>query len=68
MILYIIIQQSEEKFFVPVVMNKTLGVNPLLVLVSMIFGGLTVGFLGVLLAVPLAVVCTIVFSVPKKGK
>lgn len=67
-ILYIIIQQSEEKFFVPVVMNKTLGVNPLLVLVSMIFGGLTVGFLGVLLAVPLAVVCTIVFSVPKKGK
>ncbi|GHW02568.1 AI-2E family transporter [candidate division SR1 bacterium] len=65
-ILYTIIQQCEEKFFVPLVMNKTLGVSPLLVLVSMLFGGLLMGFFGVLLAVPLAVICSIIFAVPHK--
>jgi predicted PurR-regulated permease PerM len=42
-IAYTIIQQMEEKFFVPVLMSKTLGVNPLLVFVCMLFGGVTMG-------------------------
>lgn len=64
-ILYIIIQQSEDKFFVPLVMNKALGVSPVLVFSCMLFGGVTMGFFGILLAVPIAVICTIVFRIPK---
>ncbi|MDD2537137.1 MAG: AI-2E family transporter [Candidatus Absconditabacteria bacterium] len=67
-ILYICIQQFEEKILVPVVMNKTLGLNPLLVFLSMLFGGLIMGFYGVVLAVPLAVILSIVFKVPEKGE
>lgn len=67
-ILYTIIQQLEEKFFIPLVMNKALGVSPLLVFVGMLFGGLLMGFIGVVLAVPFAVILAIVFKVPSSRR
>lgn len=63
-ILYTIIQQLEENFLIPLVMNKTLGVNTLLVFISMMFGGLLMGFIGVLLSVPIAVILAIIFRIP----
>jgi predicted PurR-regulated permease PerM len=63
-IIYTIIQQSEEKLFVPVLMSKTLGVNPLLVFICMLFGGMLMGVFGVVLAVPIAVIFSIVFPIP----
>ena len=62
---FTIIQQFEEKFLVPVLMSKTLGVNPLLVFVSMLFGGIIMGMYGFLLAVPISVILSIIFSIPE---
>ncbi|MBP7848323.1 AI-2E family transporter [Patescibacteria group bacterium] len=36
LILYWIIQQSENNILVPMVMNRTLGISPLIIFISMI--------------------------------
>ena len=64
-ILYFIIQQSEEKFLVPVLMWKTLGVSPLVVFICMILFGTIMWFFWVLLAVPMAVIVSLAFHVPQ---
>jgi len=64
-VIYTIIQQLEENFLVPVLMSKTLGINPLLVLVCMLLGGVLMGVIGVILAVPIAVILSIVFPLPE---
>jgi predicted PurR-regulated permease PerM len=47
-------------------MSRTLGVNPLLVFVCMLFGGMLMGVFGIILAVPIAVIFSIVFPLPKR--
>jgi predicted PurR-regulated permease PerM len=49
-------------------MSKTLGVNPLLVFVCMLLGGVMMGVFGVILAVPIAVIFSIVFKLPEEKK
>ena len=53
---YIIIQQFENHLIYPLVVTKIVGVPPLLVILSLIIGGKLAGFLGILLAVPMAAV------------
>ncbi|MCF7835468.1 AI-2E family transporter [Candidatus Gracilibacteria bacterium] len=62
LIIFFIIQWLENNVFIPFLMNKTLGVNPIVIFVSMIIGGLVMGFLGVLLAVPIAVIITLMLE------
>ena len=64
-ILYTIIQQSEEKFFVPVFMWKTLWVSPLVVFICILLCGTIMWFFWVLLAVPMAVIVSLAFHVPQ---
>ena len=64
-ILYTIIQQSEEKILVPVLMWKTLWVSPLVVFLCMILCGTIMWFFWVLLAVPMAVIVSLAFHVPQ---
>lgn len=52
--LYIIVQQFEAHLIYPVVVKKVVGVPPLLVILSLLIGFQLVGFLGVLLSVPIA--------------
>lgn len=52
--LYVVIQQFENHLIYPLVVNKVVGVPPLLVILALIAGGTLFGFLGVLLAVPIA--------------
>lgn len=52
--LYIIVQQFEAHLIYPVVVKKIVGVPPLLVILSLLIGYKLVGFLGVLLSVPIA--------------
>jgi predicted PurR-regulated permease PerM len=59
---YVVIQQLESSVLVPVVMKKTVGISPLLILLTVIIGGLVMGFLGVVIAVPIAVIITILFE------
>jgi predicted PurR-regulated permease PerM len=44
---------------IPLLMNKTLGVNPVVIFLSMIIWSLVIGFVWVLLAVPIAVIITL---------
>ena len=64
-ILYTIIQQSEEKLFVPVFMWKTLWVSPLIVFICILLCGTIMWFFWVLLAVPMAVIVSLAFHVPQ---
>ena len=54
--LYIIIQQFENHLIYPLVVHKVVGVPVLLVILALLVGGQLAGFLGVILAVPLATV------------
>lgn len=52
--LYFIVNQFEAHLIYPLVVNKVVGIPPLLVILALIAGGALAGFLGVLLAIPLA--------------
>lgn len=55
-LLYIIVQQMENHLIYPLVVRKALGVPPLLVIISLLVGGKLAGFIGLVLAVPIAAV------------
>jgi predicted PurR-regulated permease PerM len=54
--LYLIIQQFENHLIHPLVVSKVVGVPPILIILSLLVGGHLAGFLGIILAVPLAAV------------
>lgn len=54
--LYIIIQQFENHLIYPLVVTKVVGVPPLLVIIALIVGAQFAGFLGLILAVPIAAI------------
>lgn len=53
-ILYIIIQQIENNFLVPKIMQKTAGLNPIISIVVLMIGFSIGGVLGALLSIPVA--------------
>jgi len=61
--LYILIQQLENNLIVPKVMQKTVGLNPLVTLVAILIAGKLFGLGGVLLAVPVTLIGVTVFKV-----
>lgn len=52
-LLYIVIQQTENYILVPKVMGKTVGANPVVILVAVLVGFKLAGIVGMLLAVPI---------------
>lgn len=54
--LYFIIQQVENTLVVPLVMQKSVGINPLVTIVSLLIGGKLAGIMGMVLAVPVVLV------------
>ena len=67
--LYFIIQQMENNFIVPLVMKKTVNLNPIITLFSLLVGGQIAGVAGVLLAVPIVLILeTVLIEVVKKYK
>jgi predicted PurR-regulated permease PerM len=54
--MYIIIQQFENHLIVPLVVTKVVGVPPVLVILALVVGAQLAGFLGMLIAVPVAAV------------
>lgn len=59
---YLAIQQIEGHVVVPQVMKRAVGLNPLLVILSIAIGGRLLGIGGALLAVPIAVVIQVVLQ------
>lgn len=53
---YLVIQQFESHLLQPLVVGQVVGVPPLLVLLSLVIGAELAGFMGILLAVPVAAV------------
>jgi predicted PurR-regulated permease PerM len=60
-ILYIFVQQIENNLVVPQVMKKTLGLNPIVVILVLLIGGKIGGILGAIIAVPVTAVIYITF-------
>ncbi|MBU1016668.1 MAG: AI-2E family transporter [Patescibacteria group bacterium] len=58
--LYILIQQLENNFIVPKVMQRTVGFNPLITLLALLIGGKLFGVIGALLSVPITLIIVIV--------
>ncbi len=54
--LFTIVHQFESHLFYPLVMKKVTGIPPLMVILALLVGGKLAGFVGVLIAVPLATV------------
>ena len=53
---YLVLQLIEGNVLVPLVMRNTIGISPFLVILSVLIGGAAGGFIGALLAVPIAAV------------
>ncbi len=52
---FIFVQQLESHVLAPLIIGKTVKIHPVLVIVSLIAGAQVAGFVGVILAVPLAI-------------
>jgi len=53
-LIYIAVQQIESQVIVPVVMGRSVGLNPIVVVLALLVGANLGGILGIFLAVPLA--------------
>ena len=61
-ILYLIIQQLENALIVPKVMNKSVGLHPIIVIIVIIIGLEWFGIMGALIAVPVTAMIQIIAS------
>ena len=59
---YVVIQLIEGSVLVPLVMRNTIGISPLLVMLSLLVGAAAGGLLGALLAVPIVASAEIILS------
>lgn len=59
---FIIVQQLENHILIPIIIGRTMKVHPVVVLISLLAGGQVAGFVGVMLAVPIAVMAQEIFS------
>lgn len=58
-LLIVVIQQLEGQFLVPKVMQKAVGLSPVIVILALLVGGKLLGILGALLAIPIAAVIAV---------
>ena len=58
--LYVVIQQLENNIIVPKVMQRAVGLNPVVVIIVLLLGAKLAGVIGALLAIPLAVAIMVV--------
>ncbi len=56
LVFYVVVQQLESHVLTPVILGKSLGLHPVTVIIALLIGGKLAGILGILLAVPAAVV------------
>ncbi len=56
LLLYFVVQQFENHLIYPLVVRKTIGVPPLLVVISLVVGAKLAGVMGIILSVPIAAV------------
>jgi len=62
LIFYIVVQQLENQLLMPLILGKSTGLHPVIVVVALLIGVKLAGILGMLLAVPVAVVLVEIFE------
>jgi predicted PurR-regulated permease PerM len=62
MVVVFLINMIESNILTPVIMNKNLWINTIVIFVSMILWGLLMWVLWILLAVPIAAIITLMFE------
>ncbi len=68
LIVFLAIQQFESHAMIPILMKRTVGLHPVIVIISLLIGAEIGGFLGVLIAVPAAAVFEEVLDVWSSNK
>ena len=67
-VFYVVVQQLENHLIVPVVMGRTVGLNPVVVIIALLAGGQLAGIAGMILSVPVATVIVEVLDDMAKKK
>jgi predicted PurR-regulated permease PerM len=62
LVLYFFIQQFENYLIVPKVMEKSVGLHPVIIIIAMLIGGQFAGIMGIILAIPVTTIISIVLS------
>ncbi len=62
LLFFFLVQQLENHILLPWIMGKTLNIHPVIVVISMLAGSQIAGLIGILLAVPVAVLAQETFS------
>jgi predicted PurR-regulated permease PerM len=59
---YLIVQALENNLLVPKIMQKAVGLNPIIIILAVITGGRLIGFIGALLAIPFTSMLVIILK------
>lgn len=62
LVLYVVIQQLENYVIVPQVMRKSVGLNPVVVIVAMMVGAQIAGVVGIILSVPVTTALSVLVN------
>ncbi len=60
--IYLVVQQIETHFLVPKIMGKALGLSPLFIIFALLIGGKLLGFIGLIIGVPIAAVLSVIYE------
>ena len=55
--IFIVVQIIQDMFLVPKIMGKAVGLNPAIILLSLSIWGTLLGFVGLIIALPLTSLC-----------
>lgn len=62
LIVFVVVQQIESGIISPKIMQETVGIHPIIVILSLIFGGQLMGFWGMLLAIPVTAIIKVLLK------
>lgn len=62
LILYFLVQQFENYLIVPKVMEKSVGLHPVVIIIAMLIGGQLAGIMGIILAIPVTTIASIILE------
>ena len=61
-LMFIIVQQIDNNFVTPIVVGESTGLHPMIVMIALLIGGILMGPLGMLFAVPAAGIIKVVIQ------
>jgi len=61
-VIYVVVQVLENNLLVPRIMQRAVGLNPIVVIIGIIVGGQLLGIMGALLSVPFISLIVVIFK------